>query len=509
MIRLTSDRQKTYFEMLDVVVDTPMFTARNWRNGDEIKPGKQKPVGTQLPPVDHRTIGSNEIVIELDAKSFSMNSKYAIQISEYLNSQYIPHYSFWSGNKSIHMHIFLDINIKSKDIQELITKAVKKGCNIYKSIRLKLTTEIVEQSGISKELIGIGKVVDIAKLKWNDLAGKNTLIRVCGGANTKIKAGEVRTAYKTYLPIIPPRKPVNNSFEDVEFPPKLERYSIEETFVAKIADEYVKTISKLKNKELIDIDFKGKHINLPCIRTLLEGINEGSRSFGAQQVAIALRKDGKSKDEAKEMIKVYVKNCEQVPEPFTQDEANQWVDWVYTLPDPYFACGLSVSLKVCEKHDCPYYKEKYKEELKVFDVNEPLDIIKDVLNDLIVGEEKLKMQLFLIMLTKYFDPEWCVMIDGTASSGKSHIMKNVVRLFGEEEEDYFIYSRLTGAVLNRIEEEAKRWQDGIVIIEEFQGTKAALEQLRVLISEKKLKLLESVESKDSNGNKTFMPKRQP
>ena len=132
MIRL--NRQKTYFEILEGLIDSPIYTTRNWRSGDVFKPGKQRKVGGYLPPIDHRSIGSNEIVIELDAKSFSMNAKYALMISEYLNSQGIPYYNFWSGNKSVHMHIFLDIDIKTKEGQELIREAIKHGCNIYKEL---------------------------------------------------------------------------------------------------------------------------------------------------------------------------------------------------------------------------------------------------------------------------------------------------------------------------------------------------------------------------------------
>ncbi len=102
-------KQKEYFEKLIDVIDTPLYTTKNWRQGNQYKPGKKLEVGKVAPPIDHRTIGSNEVVIELDAPSYAQNYRYAQQIILYLESVEIPYYAFWSGNKSVHIHIFFRV----------------------------------------------------------------------------------------------------------------------------------------------------------------------------------------------------------------------------------------------------------------------------------------------------------------------------------------------------------------------------------------------------------------
>jgi len=112
---------------------------------------------------------------------------------------------------------------------------------------------------------------------------------------------------------------------------------------------------------------------------------------------------------------------------------------------------------------------------------------------MIVGETMLKMQLFLLYLTKEFHPEWCIMLDGSAASGKSHVMKKVAELFGEEGDAYYAYSRFTQSSLNHMEQLSQDWKNSIVVIEELQGAKNVVEQLRVAISEGKLTLVETTE----------------
>ena len=496
------DKQKEWCEELLRNIDTPIYTSRNWRDGSgNFVPGKQKCLGNHQPPIDHRSIGSNEIVIELDAKSFSLNGKYAREISSYLKSQDIPHYNFWSGNKSIHMHIFLNIEVTDGNILKTVKEAIKKGCNIYRDIRMKFTREIITQAGLSPDLIGQGKTVDLAKLNWNDVKGKTCLIRVAGGANKKTDPlGNVKTAFKTYLMQIPETKPKQAKpwdYEDVVYPKEILRYDLDEHLVFECAKSYIASLTNpRKVKELTQIDYKGGYMTLPCIRALMEGMEEGKRSFGAQQISVAARLDKMTEEEAVSAVAQYSRNCTPV---LDSAEGEKWVKWIYSQLDPYFACGNCKKLDVCETHNCSYHEEKYKEDLTIFENDDPLKVIKEALDVMIVGEDNLKMQLFLLYLTKEFGPEWCIMLDGTASSGKSHVMKKVASLFGENREEYFTYSRITEAVLNHAEDTAEMWKGKIVIIEEIQGAKRVIEQLRVLISEGELTLLETIDEKQPDG----------
>jgi len=504
-----SKKQKEYFEKLIDVIDTPIYTTKNWRQGKEFKPGKQFKVGQVMPPIDHRTIGSNEVVIELDAASYIQNYKYAQQIIIYLNNEGIPNYAFWSGNKSVHLHIFLELEIKSKEAKELVGKAIDSGCNIYQEIRLKFVTDILIQSGLSADLIGQGKVVDVAKLKWNDIHGKATLIRSCGGANIKFDAtGKMNAAWKNFFKELPKTKPrVANkpfSFEDVTYPEKLERYDVGEPFIAEAAQEYLSRLSPKHRKELQSFDFKGEFMNVPCVQKLLEGgVGIGVRNAGAKILSIAARVDGLPEQQANEVLQKYVQLVPQLPQPYDIDEATQWTKWIYQQSKPYWNCKFAKDAGVCNPLGCPYYNDKYKQELSFFDNDNPLELVKSALDAMVVGEHLLKMQLFLLYLTKEFAPEWCIMLDGPAASGKSHTMKKVAELFGDEDDGYFAYSRFTQSSLNHMEELAERWRNKIVIIEELQGARNVVEQLRVAISEGKLTLVETTE-KLVDGAKTHV-----
>jgi len=503
-------RQTEYLKALIDVIDTPVYFTRNRRNkAGKFVPGKRWEFGKVVPPLDHRTIGSNEVVLELDAKTYSQNYKYAIEIIDYLISAKIPYYTFWSGNKSVHIHIFLDIQI-TEGLKEEVKKVLEHGCNLYQEIRMKMAREIIAEAGLSERLIGQGNVVDLAKLKWDDINGKTSLIRCCGGANIKVIERKVNTAWKDYYKELPKNKPrPTNShslmFDAVSYPElPLQKHKVSEGFIAECIEEYfVKLTPKLK-KELKTINFEGKFMNVPCIQKLLEdGLPVGKRNIGAKVLAIGARMDGLLIPEAKELLIRYVQSCPQYPQPFEQDEAEMWLEWIYEQPNPYWTCAHARSVGICDKHNCSYQAEKFKDEIAFFDVDQPLGHIKKVLDQLIVGEDELKMQLFLLYLTKEFEPEWCIMLDGPAASGKSHIMKKVAMLFGEEEEEYFCYSRLTQASLNHMDVLADKWARKVVIIEELQGAKNVVEQLRVAISEGKLTLLEAKEVNES-GVKSFV-----
>jgi hypothetical protein len=399
--------------------------------------------------------------------------------------------------------VFLDAEINREEAIKVIDEATSKGLDLWREARMKFVHEILDGAGISRDNIGMGKLVDVAKLSFASKS-RPPLIRACGGAHKKIDGvGNISQAFKCFLEVLPAKKPRPDpknggwQFDEVEYEPKYEKYLLPESFITELATEY---LTRTHIEPVEDIKYEGKHLTLPCIKSLIEGnIGVGSRSFGAQQVAIAARLDGLSKAKTTKLIEAYVTLVPQVPDPFGIEEATKWVDWVFNQSEPYFACGQSVKLGVCDKNLCPMFKERHSSELKFFDTDKPLKVIKEQLDKSIVGEDKLKMQLFLLYLTKEFDPEWCIMLDGSASSGKTHVMKEVAKLFGKEGEDYFIISRFTGRALSRLEEEAKKWQNAIVVVEEMQGAKDAMEELRVLISEGKLRLHEVVDEKAPDG----------
>jgi hypothetical protein len=488
-----AERQRSYYKLLADIIETPLYVAKNWKNGNKWTPGKQSLVGKFL-PIDHRTVGVNEIVFDWDAATFSQNARFAQQLSDYLTEMGIPFYNYWSGNKSIHQHIFLHIEIFSDESKTIILDARNKGCDVMQELRLALAYQWVEQAGIPNSVHG--KILDSGKMKWNALNGKTTLIRSCGGNNAKMDSSGVRKdSWKTFLPKIPVKKLTPIPYGEVEYPVKLDKYEVQEGFIVQTIQKWVQSLSKKQLRAVEPVNFDGKYVSLSCMEKLLEdALPEGQRNKGAKIVAVCCKLDNLTIEQCEQMLERYVGNCVRGTEPYTLDEALGWAKWIYSK-DPFFNHGELVKAGTCDL-SCAYHAEQYKKEMVVFDVDDPLSVIKDALDILVEGEDDLKMTLFLLYLTKEFNPEWCILLDGDAASGKSHTMKAVASLFGEEDEEYFVFSRMTAASLNYLEELAPRMDKKIVIVEELQGATAVVEQLRVAISEGWLKLLLPEEVKE-------------
>ena len=84
--------------------------------------------------------------------------------------------------------------------------------------------------------------------------------------------------------------------------------------------------------------FKGKHLELSCVKAALKGAPEGRRYYGAMGVAIACVNDQLTKEHARTVLQEYVKNAKAGSQPFTEREAFQVLDWVYTHPTIRFSC---------------------------------------------------------------------------------------------------------------------------------------------------------------------------
>lgn len=493
--------QKEWFEKLDDVV-SPIYTARN----HNFHPGKQYELGRLKPPIHHRTIGSNEIVLDFDAPSFRTNSILCDKVLKYLLDEGVPYLLFWSGGKGLHVHIFLDVDINTQEGIELVRKAVAKGFNIFRELRLRLARGWLIGAGLREEEI---RYIDLQKLAWNDIGGKKTLIRCCGGSNKKPDKHDSSIlvgGFKTHIHVVPMQKPRDNQWEDVEYPTDIPLYKVPESIVLGLCHDFMKA-PDVKTK--IPITYKGKYLSLPAVQTILDGLETGSRSLGAKIISIAARLDGLKAEETIEILKKYVQNCRQVPEPFEIDEAKKWMDWVYKHPAPFWSCGNLVSLGVHDAIICPICSEEKKKKTEIFNKGDPLDVIKKALDKTIEGEDNLKLELFLHYLAGKINPKYLIMIDGEASSGKSFIMKEVANIFGEEEDDWFLLSRITKSALNHlVETDMQSWEGKIVIIEELQGASDALEQFRVLISEGKLSLLLPEEVKRPDGTTTHESKKK-
>ena len=96
-------------------------------------PGELLQIGGKLAPaIDvHRSILDNEIVIESDYPTYEENHEAAKLIGKIIeNKGFIPHY-YYSGNKSIHIHVFFDwdclknLSITKQNVLKVLFKSSK------------------------------------------------------------------------------------------------------------------------------------------------------------------------------------------------------------------------------------------------------------------------------------------------------------------------------------------------------------------------------------------------
>jgi len=112
---------------------------------------------------------------------------------------------------------------------------------------------------------------------------------------------------------------------------------------------------------------------------------------------------------------------------------------------------------------------------------ELLEWVTEVLSNQIVGEDLNKLTLFLIALSYMTDEPQGAILTGPPAIGKSHLTKNVLRLFA----NVINLSRVTSAVLDRLGIDLSHY---ILYISELGGQEQATPTLRLMLSEGELRL---------------------
>jgi len=469
---------------------------------DKYVPGKRYDVN-KYKLYDERNVAVNEIIFDLDWRSYKANYQKAKLIIESMENRNIPYYICATGGKGIHIHTFFNkIRLSTDESKKLFREALSYGLS-YKNIRLWLFNTILDEAGIDTKYRGKGKYVDSAPIIFNYYSGTTHLIRALGGRKyVKNTEGEWNTNYKTFIPIeeFKSKKIVVNNINNVKYPSEIPIFNINESEFCGFLNEYIKIQEKNSYNKLNNEKFDGKYIDLDGVLKIREGLSEGQRNAGASIIAIAARIDGLSKKEAYNILEEYVNNCSQAGSIFTIEEAQQWVNWIYNHDKPFWNCQLLKDLNLHEQNTCDFCKTKNKEALKFLTQTTMLNQIKEVLDYEIVGEVTTKMLVFLLMLSKNFPsssgrPGWNIpndpmsqniIMSSDSASGKSWVIKRILELFGTEEDDYYIISRLTKNAINYFTDVN---MDGkIVFIEEMQGLDDHTSQLRVWMSEGKLSL---------------------
>ena len=133
---------------------------------------------------NHRSILEQEVVIEFDEKTLKENRKYADIVRRRLRKDGIECYTWYSGNKSVHVHFFIFIGDVSN--LQLLKKTIMRhySKNIpLPDLRLATRGHLIraefgkhEKTGRYKKALkwgyGFPKICDLPKIIWDDYADK-------------------------------------------------------------------------------------------------------------------------------------------------------------------------------------------------------------------------------------------------------------------------------------------------------------------------------------------------
>ncbi len=502
--------QQSYFSLLESIGLGPIYSAQSYLQGDKYTPGRRIFIEASKFPVDYRTVFSNEIVFELDASSYAQNYKYAVLIIEALRRRSIPFSLYASGGKGIHIEIFFKKpDFPTDDMRKLFEDALERGLK-FKDVRQFIFDSIMEDTTLPRDLIGKSKTIDTNSILFDDEHNKTRLLRACGGRKLLYDkvTKDTETFYKTYIneADFTKDKPKIKKLDDVKYPDEIKQFDIDLNEFA----HYLKTFVDKRPDDVIAkrVKLDGLYIDLPGVKKIRKGMSVGLRAEGAKILSIALRNDKFSFNLAEKEMESYVKNCSQQGESFTLREGVQWLKWAYNQPDIFWSPGLLRSLGGEYYTEDEYIKKVQKDSFKLLESSDVLKQIDNFLSKVIVGEEENRMLLFLLMLTKKFPvhPEWnipgdpkpaAVILSSQSSSGKSYITKALLKLMGEEGVDYFMFSRMSKTSLNYFTD--ADMTNKVVFIEELQSVDETSNQLRLWISEGKLRLSTVEKKKGEDG----------
>jgi len=504
------NEQQKYLKRIEEINHIPTFVYLDIDDKKTKKhhPGKKFNIGMyQL--VDHRTVGCNEIVFDFDY-GFNMSKELAKKVVGVLDNRGWSYNIFVTGGQGIHISCWFNKLEFSTDnsLCDLFKKARQLRLS-YKHIRKWLWNLILEEASIN---INKAVKIDTAPLNFNEGQGKYHPIRLCGGRNHK-RNDVLNSDIITYKSCITTEQLTNakkrieiNNIDSVVYPTEINAFNINISEFSAFLIKYIQQQEKVLDiKE--EIKFKGSYVELQSVQTILEGLSKGQRAKGAQILAIACILDGFNKQKAYLLAEKYVNNCNQIGEEFVIEEANRWIDWIYDQKYHFWNCQLVRDLNVHDELMCNFCEQNKGKIIKVLEDKSLLKRIDSFLSMTVVGEEKTRILVFLLMLSKKFTnmgfgavKPASIIFSSMSSSGKSWMTKRLLPLFGQENRDYFVFSRMTKSSLNYFCE--IDMNNKLMFIEELQGLDESSNQLRLWISEGTLNLSTVEKIKDSEGTTT-------
>lgn len=309
-------------------------------------------------PIYTRGILKNELMFDLDNNNYREARKEAQKLKDYLDENKIPYWMAFSGNRSLHFHIFSNtFDIDNTDFE----KAITYGLDVYKITRMALAKALFEQSGADPVKMGI----DWKKISF-DMHRRGSMIREFGTVRDNGK-------YKTKIDAIPDQIP---DYLPLCFPEKVpDMWNFSDTQFHVIARSAIKAeIEKAERNQEFDlesIDFKDKNpIDFPCMRNVaMSGVKDGGRYYMAVSGTLLCKKCGLSEDETHTFVSNLLSSCNGLSQADHKLRLDNALKVMGT--DLNFSCRVfkeNVGVEYCDFAHCPL-----KEKIQAVKEQKPID----------------------------------------------------------------------------------------------------------------------------------------
>lgn len=478
--------------------------ASNWFNIDgEWRWGKWFPLSQAARPIDHRSVLSNEIVIDLDAKKWDTNKEFAKIIKSWLDEKKIPYLMADSGGKGLHFHIFFEMDVPD-DFIPTVHRAKKQGFNL-RQLRLAIWKYILMSAGVKMNYLGNGDIFDDHSVNFDDDGSKGALIREFGGRKYRglDAIGNADWGWKTLITEVPERKVKIDTPSNVIYPSKIETWMIPIGIIKGFVTEYLQK-NEVKVDERKITKYEGLYSRLPCIQMMIQkGVEEGRRHDAAGLVALICALDKLNDAKTLEILQTYKKACDDLGgvTSFSIKELKGWVDWYRKRGDEIFwdnrTCNIVVGFKAgfeANCNECPLRKNLNKDSIEFLVKGNVIQKIQDQFELEIVNERENRLLLFFCYCSAYLDHRIHPKLSGQSSIGKSFILNKILNFIPNEDvlekltsasSKYFNYALTQNPDIPKVEKDGKQVPniDGkILVIQEFEGAQEAINTLRPLMS---------------------------
>lgn len=247
-------------------------------------------------PIWTRRILENEIVFDPDVKNWQILREEMNKLISFCHATAIPFYLAYTGGNGVHLSIYMkNVELDAKILQE----ALEKDLDITKIIRQVAVNFLLESSKTDAKKIALDtKKYNFSKMRSGSQLREYGTPRESGG-------------FKTLIDEIPVSKPDAKTLV-LKIPDKIELWDI--SCISEKIDVAIKEeIERAERNNEANLDpvvlTDCKISTFPCAKELIEKGRSSARYYGAQSIALLMKKCGYTWESSESTISKYFKNC--------------------------------------------------------------------------------------------------------------------------------------------------------------------------------------------------------